>query len=112
MVKLPVSFESWLSFFPNQELAAQIQRIINDDFLQNPEELLYNCIIAYYEAQNLYNLHPENDITLETVSSPLIGTLIDTDIPDIKTQKITHTVSFVSQIKISESTIMGLQKPK
>lgn len=112
MVDSPISFESWLSFFPNQELAAQIRRIIGDGFLENPEEVLYNCVLAYHKAQTLYNLNPDNDITLETVSSPLVGPLTDTDISTVKTQKISHTVSFVSKLEISQSTIMGLQKSK
>ena len=112
MIKSPIDFEIWLSFFPNQELAAQIRRIIGDDFLQNPEELLYNCILAYYQAQGLFNLNPDNDITLETVNNPVVGTLSDTDTPNIKTQKTTYTVSFAAEIEISQSTIMGFKRPK
>jgi hypothetical protein len=112
MIESPIEFESWLAFFPNQELAAQIRRIVNDDYLQNSEELIYNCIAAYHKAQALFNLNPDNDIILETVSSPVTGTLTDTDVPNIKTQKTAYTISFVSKIEISESVIMGWKKPK
>lgn len=108
----PISLESWLSQFPNQELAAQIRRIVSDDFLNSPEDLIYNCLVAYHKAQYLFNLNPENIITLETVSNPVIGTLLDTELPNIKTQKTVYTVSLVSEIEISQATIIGFEKPK
>jgi hypothetical protein len=112
MIKLPIDFETWLSHFPNQELAAEIRRIVNDGYVQNSEELIYNCVVAYYKAQTLFNLNPENSITLETVSNPVVGSLTDTNKPNIKTQKTTYTVSFVSKIELTESMIMGLEKPR
>lgn len=112
MIELPINFEIWLSHFPDQELAGQIRRIVNDGYVQNSEELIYNCVIAYHKAQRLFNLNPENDITLETVSSPVVGLLTDTAQPNIKTQKTTYAVSFVSKIEITQSTIMGWEKPK
>jgi len=112
MIDSPINFETWLSQFPNQELAAQVRRIVNDDFLKNPEELMYNCLVAYQKAQYLFNLNPDNSDTLETVSNPVVSALLDTELPNIKTQKTVYTVSFVSSIEIAESTIMGWKKPK
>lgn len=112
MIKLPIDFEVWLSHFPDQELAAQIRRIVNDGYVQNSEELIYNCVVAYHKAQTLFNLNPENRIILETVSNPVVGLLADTSKPNIKTQKTAYTVSFLSKIEITESMIMGLERPK
>jgi hypothetical protein len=107
-----IDFNTWLSFFPNNELSEQIKRIIGDDYLQNPEELLFNCLVAYSKAQTAYNLKPDNERILETVSNPIFGALTDTPEPTVKTQKQTYTVSLVSKIQITQSTIMGWEKPK
>jgi hypothetical protein len=107
-----IDFNTWLSLFPNQELAEQIKRIIGDDYLQNPEELLFNCLVAYHKAQQSYNLRPDNQTVLETVSNPVFGALIDTVEPTVKTQKQIYTVTLVSKIQVTQSTIMGWEKPK
>ena len=108
----PIELNAWLSFFPNQELAAQVRRIAGDDFLQNSEELIFNCLIAYHKAQQNYNLKPDNPSIVETVSNPVFGALTDTLEPTVKTQKQSYTVTFVSKIQVSQSIIMGWEKPK
>lgn len=108
----PIELNTWLSFFPNQELAEQIRRIAGDEYLQNPEELLFNCLVAYYKAQQTYNLKPDNQTVLETISNPIFGALSDTIDPAVKTQKQSYTVTFVSKIQVTQSTIMGWGKPK
>lgn len=107
-----LNLENWLAHFPDLELANQIRRIAGDDYIKNPEELLYNCIVAYYKAQLVFNLNPENTTVLETITAPIIGTLADTEIPAVKAQKTTYTISFLSKFKISEPEILGLQKSK
>ena len=107
-----IDFNTWLSFFPNKELADQIKRIIGDDYLQNPEELLFNCLVGYFKAQTAYNLNPDNETVLETVTNSVFGPLVDTIEPTIKTQKETYTVSLVSKIQVTQATIMGWEKPK
>lgn len=107
-----IELNAWLSFFPNQELAEQIRRIVGDDYLQNSEELLYNCLIAYHKAQMAYNLKPDNETILETVSSPTFGALIDTVDPAVKTQKQSYIVTLVSKIHVTQSHVMGWEKAK
>lgn len=104
--------ELWLSQFPNQELADQIRRIASDSYFDTPETLLWNLIVAYQKAQEIWNLNPENSIILETVSAPTVGTLTNTEQENIKTQKTTYTISFVSKIEIATTEILGWQKPK
>jgi predicted lipid-binding transport protein (Tim44 family) len=106
------NIEAWLSQFPDQELASQIRRIVGDDYLNSPEELLWNAIVAYRKAQETWNLNPENTATLETVAAPIIGTLLDTEQPNIKTQKTAYTVTFVTQVELASTQIMGWQKAK
>lgn len=112
MKNSPIELNSWLSFFPNQQLAEQIRRIAGDDYLQNCEELLFNCVVAYHKAQQSYNLRPDNPTILETVSNPTFGGLVDTTDPAIKTQKHSYAVTFVSKIQVTQSTIIGWEKPK
>lgn len=107
-----IELNSFLLFFPNQELAQQIRRIVEDDYLQNSEELLYNCLTAYYKAQQAYNLKPDNLTVLETVSSPIFGALVDTAQPMVKTQRQSYTVNFVSEIEVTQSIIIGWEKNK
>lgn len=107
-----ISFESWLSQFTNQELADQVRRIVGDDYLKSPEEFIWDAIAAYRKAQENHNLNPELLAILETVSSPIIGTLVDTENPIIKTQKISYTVIFVSELEIASAGITGWLKPK
>ncbi|MEG4579366.1 hypothetical protein QUA71_06985 [Microcoleus sp. MON1_C5] len=111
MLESPIEFEAWLAGFPNQELAGQIRRIIADDYLQNAEELIYNCLVGYYQAQTVYNLNPDKAVAVQTVTTPIIGSLLDTDQLNIKTQKITYTVSFLSKLEIAESSVIGWQTP-
>ena len=112
MKNSPIELNSWLSFFPNQELAEQIRRIVGDDYLQSSEELLFNCLVAYHKAQQAYNLKPDNPSVLETVSNPVFGALTDTTELAVKTQKQSYTVTFVSKIQVTQSTVMGWEKPK
>jgi hypothetical protein len=112
MKNSPIELNVWLSFFPNQELAEQIRRIAGDDYLQNSEELLFNCLVAYHKAQQNYNLKPDNQTILETVSNPVFGALTDTIDPTLKTQKQSYTVTFVAKMQVAQPIIMGWEKSK
>ncbi|MEZ2250212.1 hypothetical protein [Microcoleus sp.] len=107
-----ISFDSWLSKFPDQELADRIMRsIVNDDFVKSPEAFIYNCIVAYYEAQKNYNSNPEKREVLELISPPIVGELINKG-SNVKSQKTTYSVQFESLFEITLQNVDGWSKTK
>lgn len=106
MTGLPISFEAWLQEFPNQDLANELRRFVNDGQVANPESFIYNCIVGYQKAQMKFNANPINAREVKLVSIPVFGSLIDKSI-GMKSQKISYTLQFEQGFELVAEGVGG-----
>ena len=111
MTTSPISFEDWLQELPNQELANELRRFVNDGYVTNPESFIYNCVVGYQKAQARFNANPTNRREVKLVSNPVFGSLTDKAV-GIKSQKISYSLQFEQDFELKAEKVGGWTEPK